>query len=270
MTLKLNTWYLGPVGAHHVFFIRGLSTSGNDNAKLSVFDFGPIYKRLSAALESHGLKFHPVLGLGAGPLPEIASRAAQFLAAHPVWRDESEKVHLLGHSAGGLVVRLLLPGLKRQIGGALTIATPHKGSRLAEIALSIPENYKGSHFLLRACGYNVAAKAHFFEELTPAGLARVFRRGEDTLRPNMVSRMGSIVCSAPRAEWCLPLKMFYKVKAFDDFKLPSDGFVERDSQPFGEVISEISIDHFRQVGLFAGDRRFDHLIQSTAGFFKGC
>jgi len=258
------------VSTHHVFFIRGLSTYGGDTAKFSVFDFGPVYKHVAAALEAGGLKFHPVLGLGVGSLPEVAARASAFLAAHPVWNDPTARVHLFGHSAGGLIVRLLLPGLTRQIGGALTVATPHRGSHLAEIALSIPDKYQGSHLVLRSVGYNVATKRRFFEELTPAGLKQVFRRGEDMRRPNLVSRMGSIVCSAPRAEWCLPLKMFYKVKAFDDFRLPSDGFVERDSQPFGEPIAEISIDHFRQVGLFDSSRRFSQLMQQTAGFFKGC
>lgn len=253
-----------------MFFIRGLSTYGQDRAKWSVFDFGPVYKHLAAGLEARGFKFHPVLGMGAGSLPEVTARARSFLESHPVWRDQAQTVHLLGHSAGGLVVRLLLPGLKRQVNGALTVATPHRGSQLAEICVTMPERYKGSHLLLKSCGYDVAAKAHFFRELTREGLAQVFRRDADFKRPDMVSRVGSIVCSAPRAQWCLPLKMFYKVKAFDDFNLLSDGVVERDSQPFGEVAGEISIDHFRQVGLFDRDRRFDHLVNAIAAYFKGC
>ncbi len=251
---------------NHVFFIRGLSTYGRDNAKWSVFDFGPVYRHLEAAMETRGVKFHPVLGLGAGSLPEVTARAAAFLHNDPVWMDPDKRVHLLGHSAGGLVVRLLLPGLKRQVASALTVATPHRGSGLAEICANMPERNKGSALVLKSFGYNVKIKRHFFSELTSASLANVMPAEG---KPTTVSRIGSIVCSAPRAEWCLPLKMFYKIKAFDDFTLPSDGVVERDSQPFGEVIREISIDHFRQVGLFDQNRRFDQLTDAMAGFFKG-
>lgn len=251
--------------AKHVFFIRGLSTYGSDNAQWSVFDFGPMYKHLGAALEARGITFHPVLGLGAGSLPEIAKRAQAFLTSHSVWNDPNQKVHLIGHSAGGLALRLVLPQLKRPVASALTVATPNHGSELAEICVSLPERYKGSHLLLKTCGYNVAAKQHFFTELTRENVGRIL--GAESQVP-AGTRVGSVVCSAPRAEWCWPLKMFYKVKAFDDFRTPSDGLVERDSQPFGDVVAEVNIDHFRQVGLFGGCERFSRLCDAIAGFIK--
>jgi len=46
-------------------------------------------------------------------------------------------VHLIGHSLGGLIVRSALaasPELSRQAGGAVTIASPHRGISLARIA----------------------------------------------------------------------------------------------------------------------------------------
>jgi pimeloyl-ACP methyl ester carboxylesterase len=252
--------------AKHVFFIRGLSTYGNDNAKWSVFDFGPMYKHLATALEARGLIFHPVLGLGAGSLDEITERAINFLRNDPVWNDSTQTVHLLGHSAGGLVVRKLLPRLQRNVERALTIASPHRGSELAQICLGIPAHYRGSNLLLKSFGYNVASKSQFFRELTPESIARSLPPLSE--QSAHVGRIGSVVCSAPRSEWCLPLKIFYKVKAFDDFRTPSDGLVERDSQAFGEVIGEVPIDHFRQIGLFDGGGRFSRLCDVTAGFFN--
>lgn len=260
--------------AQHVFFIRGLSTYGRDVAKWSVFDFGPVYQHLAYALSERGLQFHPVLGLGAGSLPEISERALHFLDQHPIWNDPTADVHLFGHSAGGLIVRLLLSRLKRLPLSALTVATPHRGSALAEVAVNMKEKNPGSELILRTFGYNLQRKKHFFDELTPAGLRRVFgpamiEAGEDGRRgiPPSV-RAGSIVCAAPREKWCLPLKAFYKVKAFDNFKLPSDGVVERDSQPWGEILAEVPIDHFRQVGLFRSGPEFEYLTDRIAEYFK--
>ena len=47
------------------------------------------------------------------------------------------RVHLIGHSLGGLIVRSALaasPGLRFRTGGAVTIASPHGGISLARIA----------------------------------------------------------------------------------------------------------------------------------------
>lgn len=260
--------------AQHVFFIRGLSTYGRDVAKWSIFDFGPVYQHLAHALSERGLQFHPILGLGAGSLSEISERALAFLDQHPVWNDPSTDVHLFGHSAGGLIVRLLLPRLKRRPLSTLTMATPHRGSALAEVAVNMKEKNPGSELILRTFGYNLQRKRHFFDELTPAGLRRVFGSemieiGENGNKglPRGV-RAASIICAAPREQWCLPLKAFYKVKAFDNFRLPSDGVVERDSQPWGQVLAEVPIDHFRQVGLFKSGRQFEFLTDTIAGYFK--
>lgn len=267
LAAELNPWYLGPVNSQHVFFIRGLSTYGRDVAKWSVFDFGPVYQHLAHALTERGIQFHPVVGLGAGSLPEIAERGARFLDQHPVWNDSDQPVHLFGHSAGGLVLRMLLRKLKRKPLSALTLATPHKGSRLAEIVANLPQTHRGSTMLLRSFGYNVRTRKHFFDELTPSGLAQVFAP-EDWELTAKATRAGSIVCSSPRADWCLPLKAFYKIKAFDEFRIPSDGVVERDTQPWGKVIAELPVDHFRQVGLFRTGHQFEFLTDSIAKYFK--
>ncbi len=124
--------------------------------------------------------------------------------------------------------------------------------------------------VLKSLGYNVKSRKHFFDELAPDGLRQVF--GGDFERPTYPSDFGvqvdSIVCSAPRSEWCLPLKMFYNIRAFKDFNLPSDGVVERDTQAFGNVVAELSIDHFRQMGLFKAGKEFEHLADVTARYFR--
>jgi len=249
----------------HVFFFRGLSTYGHDHAKWSVFDFGPVYKHFARAFAQRQLFFHPVTGLGSGSLPEITARAKEFLKQHPVWKDPDVKVHFLGHSAGGLAARLTLNELAApgKVLSCLTIASPHQGSQLARICIDMPERYRGSALLLRSFGYDVRAKKHFFDELTSENVRRLF-----AATPQPATQTASIVCASPRTDWCKPLKLFYMVKAFNDFDLPSDGVVERDTQPYGEVIAELKLDHFRQVGLFGENHRFEQMCDVAADYFK--
>lgn len=52
---------------------------------------------------------------------------------------EDEKVSLIGHSTGGLIIRLFLSDLRHvdKIGRCVLIATPNKGSSLADIAAKV-------------------------------------------------------------------------------------------------------------------------------------
>jgi pimeloyl-ACP methyl ester carboxylesterase len=51
------------------------------------------------------------------------------------WKQE-DKIHLVGHSTGGLVIRKLISQTKHtsKIGRCVLVATPNKGSKLANIA----------------------------------------------------------------------------------------------------------------------------------------
>lgn len=252
----------------NVFFFRGISTAGHDNAKFSIFDFGPVHKHISRAMAQRGVHFHPVLGMGAGPLREVAARALAAIEAHPVFQS-GVPIHLFGHSAGGLVARLVLPELEgrypNRVISALTVATPNSGAHLARILIEMPERYRGSHLLLRSVGWDVRARKHFWEELTSEGLQNIFAGAGVPAQHRAAT--GSIVCWSPRKEFCAPLKLFYNIHAFRDFDMPSDGVVERDTQAFGKVEAEIKIDHFRQVGLFPEGRRFDLMMDVIHDYF---
>ena len=63
---------------------------------------------------------------------ELTHQALRALAA-----SGAPRVHLVGHSLGGLIVRCALagsPALSGQVGCAVTIASPHRGAHLARIA----------------------------------------------------------------------------------------------------------------------------------------
>ncbi|HMN67797.1 MAG TPA: hypothetical protein PKC28_04585, partial [Bdellovibrionales bacterium] len=245
-------------------------TYGHDHAKWSFFDFGPVYKHLAKALAERGVHFHPVLGLGAGPLVEVAGRARKFIENHYLWKDPDARVHIFGHSAGGLIARLLMrhwgDQADEKVLSYLTIATPHRGTSLAQACVDMPNRHRRSAMFLRGFGYDVRSKRDFFHELTPEGIGDVF----GGLQDEDDSRFASIVCALPRSGWCLPLRSFYAIPALNQLSSASDGVVDRDSQPYGEVLAEIPIDHFRQVGLFGERARFDQMMDVTTRFFKSC
>lgn len=256
------------MSAIHVFFFRGMSTSGSDNARFTFLDFGPMCRHLQQAFDRREVQFHPVTGMGKGTIAEMAARARVFLENHPVWRDPHQRVHILGHSAGGLIARHLLmePGIpKEKVLGFLTVATPHLGAKLADVCIGLPDNYPGSNFALRLAGFNMRLHKSFFEVFTGEAVTRVFN--DKTVADIAAARVASVVCAAPRNEWCLPLRLFYILRAFNDFDDYTDGMIERDTQPFGEVLGELKIDHWRQAGFFGEHHRFQQLCDVLHGFF---
>ena len=69
--------------------------------------------------------------------PEAVSAELTHQALRALAASGAPRVHLVGHSLGGLIVRYALagsPALSAQAGCAVTIASPHRGSHLARIA----------------------------------------------------------------------------------------------------------------------------------------
>ncbi|MFO7595788.1 MAG: alpha/beta fold hydrolase [Desulfocurvibacter africanus] len=63
---------------------------------------------------------------------QLAQRMREVLAAHP-----GRKVFLVGHSTGGLVIRMTLtdPEIAAHVAGVVTLGAPHHGSKLAALGV---------------------------------------------------------------------------------------------------------------------------------------
>jgi pimeloyl-ACP methyl ester carboxylesterase len=94
----------------------------------------PLRRALVQAGFGHILSFN-YNSLAADPAAvsaELTHQALRTLAA-----SGAPRIHLVGHSLGGLIVRRALaasPALSAQTAGAVTIASPHRGALLARIA----------------------------------------------------------------------------------------------------------------------------------------
>ncbi len=131
---------------HHCYLVPGFFGFANLG---DLAYFGHVREFLLAAFARRGLALHVdvVKTRPTASLPRRAERVLSTIAQ--TLHDTEGPVHLIGHSSGGLDVRLLLhPGvslptdlevarLVRQVRTAVTIATPHHGTPLAAFFASL-------------------------------------------------------------------------------------------------------------------------------------
>ncbi|WNK01525.1 alpha/beta fold hydrolase [Thalassospiraceae bacterium LMO-JJ14] len=163
----------------------------------------------------------------------IEARAA--CAAAEMSRMPMPELAVVGVSMGGLVARALAAhhDPDRRIRTVVSIATPHRGSPLAERALSAET---------RLPGWLVDQFAPAFHDLTSAG-ARAF----NARTPDRADvRYLSWGFSRERAE--MPLILKRRQKRIFDLEGPNDGMVSVASSRWGETFTEGRADHFETIG----------------------
>jgi triacylglycerol lipase len=170
------------------------------------------------------------------PIAGIAARAErlgeQIAAAFP-----DERVHLIGHSLGGLDARLLLSerDWARRVLSLTTIGTPHLGSSLADFAQLRAGRIYG---LLSCLG------------IDHRGLLDVTRRNARQFHQRVGSPRGvtcfSIAGNPAADDVCWPLARLHAVVS--ELEGPNDGLVTVASAlAFGTPLPEWPVDHLRQM-----------------------
>lgn len=250
-----------------VFFLRGLSTKGGDTIRFAFKNWGYMYTHIVRDLEPHGLQVHPVIGMGGGPLEEQASRALAQIRQHPVWLHSNEKIHLLGHSAGGLIARKLVtqmtPTEVQRVASILTIATPHRGSRLAEICLTAADEHPWLAAFFRWIGFDVRTRIPAFLEISPPMVESAFR---NWAAPAHI-RLASVVCGAEKKLWSWPFHVAHLLPPVKRLQVLSDGLLEAESQTFGEVLDHFQLDHLCQLGVYQKPE-FHRMCEAMAQFYE--
>jgi len=179
----------------------------------------------------------------------VATRARQLVQR----TDELgvRRVNIIAHSMGGLDARYAIAhlGLADRVASLTTIATPHRGTPLADLGAGVSERL-GLRRMVAAAGLDVGALFDLTTPQTSVFNARVPDRADVWY--------GSVLAFARRPQlhpvlW--PTYQYLRARAGRN-----DGLVPVSSQHWGEVLAEIEADHWAQIGW---SRHFD-----AAAFFE--
>jgi len=211
---------------------------GFDNLQLGpvrVEYFRGVAARLAAAGVDVTVARLPMLG----GVPERAAALAQLIAALP-----HERVALVAHSMGGLDARWAIAegdAAAARIESLITIGTPHRGTPIADLFASAPLGRA------RAVLGRVGLPSAAVDWLTTRR-AELFNR-EVPDAPGV--RYASIVTATADRALIHPLLRVphaYLARGHG----ASDGLVPASSQVWGEVLDQVEVDHWAQVGWSGG------------------
>jgi triacylglycerol lipase len=210
--------------------LGGFDALGVGKLKVSYF------RRIARDLAGRGALVHVSRQPAYGALPARAEKLAAFVRALP-----EGKVNLIAHSMGGLDARYALTrlGLADRVAALVTIATPHHGTPLADLA-ALRATTRWRRWLARlGLGFDA------LDWLTVKRAPELNRELVDV--PGVF--YASVVARAGAGTWwrvptLFPLHWFLKWRGAGD----NDGLVPVDSQRWGEVLAEVALDHATQIG----------------------
>jgi triacylglycerol lipase len=191
-------------------------------------NFGPVMN----ALAERGVDCRVADGIP--PSGPVEARAIALSAA--LDRLGGRPCTLIGHSMGGLDARFLCAELDpaRRVRAVVTLSTPHRGSSVADWALTRRAPFP---WLVRALGRDGVA------DLTPEACARRNMLLADRPMPPIFS----FAATRPVEE--LPGMLRALVPPVLDGEGPHDGLVTVASARWGEFLGTVTADHFELIGI---------------------
>ncbi len=194
---------------------------------------------------------------------QLADAIDEVLAAH-----RARKVDLVAHSQGGLDARYAIStlGYGDRVAALFTVATPHRGTPLADIALGLEDGPAGLAlaFLLETigagAGFDSDAMASF------GSLSETFVQGTfnpenpDDPRVDYQSWMGRTCLSTAVCGDVVDAPIATGYEILSSVAGDNDGVVPVSSAPWGTYHGTVPADHFDEVGQVAGatSPMFDH------------
>ena len=191
------------------------------------------------------------------PYNTVPTRAAmwQERLEYILRETGAERLNLVAQSMGGLDARYLISrlGLHEVVASLVTVATPHRGTTVAEIMLNQPErvrqwavdftNWMGTIVLEDA----EADALQALHELTPAYLAETFN---PTVPDHPAVRYWSYAAQAGKGTQT-PIHPFLRLGNTWIYEKEgcNDGLVSVESARWGAFLGTLEADHAQQVGL---------------------
>ena len=174
---------------------------------------------------------------------------------HILAETNAETLSLIAHSMGGLDARYLISklGLHEHVRALVTIATPHRGTAIAESVLNQPDLVRdwlanvADYIGTRALKDTPSDVLQAVSELTPDHMASSFNPDVPD-HPSV--RYWSYAGQAGRGT-DVPLDPFFYVLNSIVYKREgvNDGYVSVDSAKWGTFMGTIDADHARQIGI---------------------
>lgn len=258
-----------------VVLLRGLNTYNTDEVRIGPLRLGCFYTHWENHLKRRGLTSLKVPELGPGTLKSSYSGALKFLQEQ-IKDGALSRFHLLTHSSGGLIGRKLTtePSLKEHILSLATVACPHSGSDLVNLAEKWSRKASARR-LLYLLGYDLDDRLDHIRELSIEKMTEFNR-----FHPAMKSvRQINIPCSLAPAKRSWLFSLFGK---FVEGQRPvdGDGLLPLKSQIWADVetFGPLQLDHLSSLGFFTHlspqnrnlaarelERLFDHLMPIWTG-----
>ena len=189
------------------------------------------FRNIAEQLAPLGAEFHH---LRLPPAGGVAERAGTLLSV--VREIPARRVNVIAHSMGGLDARFAISrlGLSDRVASLVTIGSPHRGTPLADLALS-----------------RATARLLSFEALRDLGTAALER-----FNLEVPDALGVAYCSiVATSDLANTNPLLWPTHTYLSRRSgPNDGLVPATSQRWGRVLREIEADHWAQVGW---SRKFD-------------
>ncbi len=214
-------------------------------------------------LRQYGIRAYAPNVAPYAPIAQRAERWRRLLLA-VLHETRAPKVHLIAHSMGGLDARYLISRLDgyQHVASLTTIATPHRGTSLAQLVLERPAfmrrwmEHLARHLSHLFLPDEPAALLEAVAQLTPAYVTEVFNP-EVPDHPNVPcfswAGMAGPGTTIPITPCIAPLARYiYRHEGLND------GYVSVRSARWGHFSGTLPVDHLRQVGVHLGPgARFD-------------
>lgn len=229
---------------HPIVLVHGATNKGSQ-LQIGMFNFGDYFRGIKEYYEATGTPVYVVELSTDGSIGERAAVLKNFLETDL----KGKMVNLVGHSLGGLDARYVVSVLNStQVASITTIGTPHRGSPVADWA--VRQSKRGSlwYWFFRLLGYDMDLR-RFLPEITTDSMEKVF----NPRVPNRADvRYNSVVSSGRFEDGTMSYILWFPAHWLEGEKHQlsasgHDGLVPKESQKWGNVIADVTLDHLGQM-----------------------
>lgn len=235
-------------------------------------NIGPLTYFYGVREDLEGLGY-PIATAVLDPYNSVDVRGEQLLdfVDATLANQRARKVDLIGHSQGGIDSRYVAAeaGGARggQIGGLITVATPHRGTPFTDVALGLIPGAAETAlaFLLNFLGATQDQESDVLASLYT--LSETYMQGEfnlifvDDPRVKYWSWQGETCVGGIGCQDVLDPLLLLSYQSIEALAGPNDGLVPESSAQWGEYLGLIPADHIDEIGQVAGvtSPAYDHI-----------